>query len=353
MKDQKKLFNNLISVIIPVFNVESYLEEALNSVINQTYVNLEIIVINDCSSDRCGEICERYAKIDDRIIVLHNESNKGLATTRNIGLSIVRGSYVFFLDSDDWIELNAIEVLVESAVKNNADIVVARKYDEYVGKTIIPTKLKKKDMVPFLYTNTDILLEYLDGKFEDAIWNKLYRTQLFDGIVFPDGRNYEDVSTTWKLMKRVVEKGGIIVLLPDILFHFRMRNSSISHTKSLSNTVDAWTAYREKYEGLPSLSRLLLADCYSQIGSMWMSYAGFSSDEKTKATKIMKEMLGFSRQNYPVVMKECVNGRSYSLKTKALCLISQTTNSFVIKICYVVGIVIHRYRYSKNEKMFK
>ena len=121
----------LVSVIIPVYNVSRYLPQCFESVISQTYRNLEIIVIDDGSTDDSGSICDQYAEKDDRIHVIHTD-NRGLASARNLGLENVSGKYILFIDSDDWIEPQTIETFIGAALKTEADIVIARYCSEYM-----------------------------------------------------------------------------------------------------------------------------------------------------------------------------------------------------------------------------
>ena len=125
----------LVSVIIPVYNVSRYLPKCLDSVISQTWRNLEIIVIDDGSTDGSGSICDQYAKRDDRIKVIHSP-NRGLSSARNLGLDNLRGQFISFIDSDDWIEPDAVETLVKAALLTGSYIVTAGFCHEYVGKTV-------------------------------------------------------------------------------------------------------------------------------------------------------------------------------------------------------------------------
>ena len=127
----------LVSVIIPVYNVSRYLPQCFDSVISQTYRNLEIIVIDDGSTDDSGSICDQYAEKDDRIHVIHTD-NRGLASARNLGLENVSGEYISFIDSDDWIEPQTIEMRIGAALETEADIVNARYCSEYMGIRINP-----------------------------------------------------------------------------------------------------------------------------------------------------------------------------------------------------------------------
>ena len=133
--------NNLISIIVPIYNVEKYLKKCIDSIINQTYKNLEIILVDDGSPDNCGKICDEYAKKDNRIKVIHKE-NGGVSSARNVGVENATGEYIGFVDSDDYIEKDMYEVLINNLKKENADISIISNYEVYKNKII---ENKKKE----------------------------------------------------------------------------------------------------------------------------------------------------------------------------------------------------------------
>ena len=234
----------LVSVIIPVYNVSRYLPQCLDSVISQTYQNLEIVIVDDGSTDGSGSICAHYAERDDRILLIRSE-NRGLASARNLGLGNICGDYISFIDSDDWVELHMINKLLDAALQTGADIVTAKKCFEYVGVTLHD---EGGDEYPHIYSGEDLMLVLAEAKFGNTVWNKLYKAKCFKETRFPDGLNYEDVSTTLKVMKEAAENGGSLVSLPDVLFHYRVRKSSILNTYSFKNRTDQ--AYVDEFSGL-------------------------------------------------------------------------------------------------------
>ena len=329
----------LVSVVIPVYNVGSYLAQCLESVIRQSYHNIEIIIIDDGSTDVSGFICDRFAQCDDRIRVIHTD-NRGLASARNLGLDRCRGSYLLFVDSDDWIEPHTVETLLEFAKKYNADIVTANRCYEYVGETVYPTKEEEDTRI---LHSIEILTIYGNGLLGDVVWNKLYLTGCFSGVRFPDGHNFEDVATTWKMMMRLAKTNGTVVVLSEPLFHFRMRKCSISHTKSCRNIIDSWVAYHEKYEGVPQCQKQFLSTCFYQIRHMWANYYGFSEKEKDTASCIVFEMRRFSTEHFHQVMK----GR-YPITIKAICLISQSSSPLMMWPCFWGDKLLRKIRNTKR-----
>lgn len=334
--------DELISIIIPVYNVKSYLSIALDSVIAQTYSVLEIIIVDDGSTDGSADVCDCYAQKDDRIRVIHT-NNKGLSSARNLGLSIAKGSFVSFIDSDDWIEPFTIEVMLNAALRTKASIVSGRSCREYVGETIHSPK-REKDQ--YVYHGYDIYSAFAKGIINDVAWNKLYRVACFSNIMFPDGRNYEDVFTMWKLMRDVVDANGKVVALSEDLFHRRMRKSSISHTKSFKNIVDCWEAYHIKYVSVPEYHEALTTDCIMAVGRMWMNYSSFSDEDKTKSDVIIQEMVSFSRNHFQEIQKG-----NYAFRIKILNVLSQHSSSCVFMLCHFVN-KMHIKLTNEDRKLF-
>ena len=318
----------LVSIVIPVYNVSCYLPQCLDSVVSQTYRRLEIILVDDGSTDDSGSICDQYAKRDNRIQVIHSE-NRGLATARNIALEKVRGEYISFLDSDDWAEPQLIEILLRAVLLTGSDIVSARYCLEYVGKTVHPSAAKEHSHT---YRGEDILSAFAECRFGNMVWNKIYRAECFKEIRFPDGQNYEDVSIVWKLMMIPAKNDGAVTALSDELFHYRVRVSSISHTWTVDNVIDSWRAYRAKYEILSDHQEKLLAECFTQIMRMWVSFCSYSKEDKAKARKTVREMHSFSKKNfYRVIIG------NYSKLTKSICLLSQSRSAPAMWIAYCGG----------------
>lgn len=209
-----------ISVIVPIYKVEDYLRRCLDSIINQTFSNLEIILIDDDSPDNCGRICNEYAAKDDRIIVLH-QSNEGLAETRNIGIKKATSQYIVFIDSDDYIENTMIEILYNNLKKYDADIsccghleIYPNCYEERNSEKIFCSLYSSEEALKcFMYTH----------ELDVVSWNKLYKKELFDGIYFPKGKLYEDHYTIYRLL----DKADLIVYDSQPLYFYCKRDNSI------------------------------------------------------------------------------------------------------------------------------
>lgn len=235
--------NLLITIVIPVYNVEKYIESCINSVLHQTYSNLEIIMVDDGSTDNSGVLCEKFARQDKRIKVVH-QKNQGLSGARNAGINIANGNYLFFLDSDDFILNDTIEKLVKLSVENNADLVVCdnarcsdnETYEDYIAR--------QKDIKTILIDEEQKMKIFLtESKIKVVAWGKLYKKFLFDKIRFPIGRYNEDNFTTYK----IVHSAKRIVVTSFCGYIYRVSASSITNQ---SFKIKHWDDVEGKLEQL-------------------------------------------------------------------------------------------------------
>ena len=230
----------LISLIIPVYKVEKYLEKCIQSVINQTYENLQIILVDDGSPDNCGKICDEYAKKDHRIEVIH-KSNGGLSDARNKGLEIAKGEYIGFVDSDDYIEADMYEVLYNLLKQYNADVSICNFYTVSQGKISI----KNADNGINEYNRIEILKEILlDKNIQSYAWNKLYKKELFDEIKYPIGKKYEEIGTTFYLL----EKCNKVVVTGKSEYYYINRQDSIVNNVTESTITDYIELIIQRYD---------------------------------------------------------------------------------------------------------
>ena len=231
-----------ITVIVPVYNVENYLNKCLDSLINQTYKNLEIIVINDGSTDNSGEICQEYAQKDNRIIYVEQE-NGGLSDARNAGLERMTGSYVTFVDSDDWVEPDYVEVLHNKLIGYQADIAIGNYYSYNEDEAMYYFHVNSESYYEKLYDNISIFENLYDAKQMKSFslisaWGKLYKAELFDYIRFDKGKLDEDGYINQKLYL-LVQK---VIYINQGLYAYRQRSGSITKTwteKWMHALVDA------------------------------------------------------------------------------------------------------------------
>jgi len=230
--------DSLVSVIIPVYNVEQYLKRCVKSVIEQTYPNIEIILINDGSTDSSGEICHELEKTDERILLIEKE-NGGLSSARNAGLEMATGEYVTFIDSDDYVSVEYVEILLKLCKKFDAEISLC---DLAKGKAHNHQFTTEQRQVRF-YNGIECLRSmYLISAFESASC-KLFKKQLFEGIEFPVGRIMEDAATTYKLIYRAKK----IACIPNQLYYYFQSTGSIIRGKFTLYNLSGLKSYEERF----------------------------------------------------------------------------------------------------------
>ena len=231
--------NDLISIIIPVYKVEKYLEKCIESVLKQTYTNLQIILVDDGSPDNCGKICDEYAKKDSRIEVIH-KANGGLSDARNVGISKAKGRYIGFVDSDDYIKEDMYEILLNLIKKYDADVSICNLYDVIDGNECI----RNKENGIREYSRLDILKEVLlDKNIQSYAWNKLYEKELFDEIKYPIRKKYEDIGTTFY----VFEKCNKIVVTSEPEYYYLKRSDSLVNNVTESTVLDYTEIIIQRY----------------------------------------------------------------------------------------------------------
>ncbi len=194
-----------ISIIAPIYNTAEYLPRCIESLVGQTYRNIEIILVDDCSPDNSADICDGYAAKDDRITVIHHDENRGLSAARNSGLAAASGEYIAFIDTDDYVELDFIEFMYKLLKDNDADISACGVYTVFTDGT----KENQSEDKSLLIMDAHEALERMcyNDSFFVTTWDKLYKRELFDGIHFPEGKLFEDTGTTYRL----VGKAGRLV----------------------------------------------------------------------------------------------------------------------------------------------
>ena len=238
----------LISIIIPVYNNEKYLKKCIQSIINQTYKKIEIILINDGSTDNSLEICNAFYKNDSRIKVL-DQINGGLSAARNTGINNATGEFFMFVDGDDFVSENFCEAAISNQRKLNSDIVIFNYKNIYQDKIELYSQNVSEGIVP-----KDKAMELIIN--DSHAWNKLYKANLFKGIRYPVGRNYEDILTTYKL----IDKSKKISYVNKSTYYYVHREKiGISASRSSKNVEDLFFAnvkrfnfYKNKYPNAAS-----------------------------------------------------------------------------------------------------
>lgn len=238
----------LVSIIVPIYNVEPYLRRCLDSLLGQTLGNIEFILVNDGSTDNSLDICNEYVLRDSRFSLI-NKENGGPSDARNVGLSCANGAYIGFVDPDDWVSHDMYEYLLNGIQKYNADIAVCDYYNvwQWNAKSVRRVPINQVEV----YRGKAILEALLTLKIANYAWNKLYKKELWDsGIRYPKGKKYEDVRTTYKLFSIA----SAIVSLPEPKYFYLRRENSISGSAAVSDLCECVESRMRRYETLDDVS---------------------------------------------------------------------------------------------------
>lgn len=236
------MIKNMVSVIVPVYNIEKYLEECVKSIMNQSYKNIEIILVDDGSTDKSGILCDEFGKLDKRIKVVHKE-NGGAASAKNIGLDEANGEYICFVDGDDYIFKDFIEILYNQLIKYNADISECSFY--YLYKSHIEKDSFKSNNV--IFTSQDYLNQYVDEWQSSLFWNKLFKISVIGDIRFKQERRcIDDEFFTYK----VILNATLITRSSNNKYYYRQRKSSAvqNSQNSIQKAKDALDILVERYK---------------------------------------------------------------------------------------------------------
>lgn len=290
-----------ISVIVPVYKVEEYLEKCIESIINQTYINLEIILVDDGSPDNCGKICDTYAEKDSRIKVIHKK-NGGLSDARNAGIEQATGDFYMFIDSDDYIDKTMCEKLYHALNKQKTDVAVCNlKCVDANGNEIC----EMNDISPFvgeIMTEDEIFDKFHDTNywFFVVAWNKLYRKQIFEEIRFPFGRIHEDEFT----FHHIIKKCGRLAIVPEELYYYVQRENSIVNSERNIKNLDGSEAFfnRVDFAFKEERNELALISLRRGLNTMLSCYEISKKSEENK--KRFTEIHEIYKRQYRLLCKK-------------------------------------------------
>ena len=292
----EKVSKDLVSIVIPIYNVEKYLKKCLDTVLSQTYNNIEIILVDDGSPDSCGIICDEYANKDKRIKVIHKE-NGGLSDARNAGIDIAKGRYITFIDSDDYVSSDYVEYLFNTLKKYNSKISTCGHYICFDNKMIEKTSLKTKK-VSKEEAMTDFLYDY---DIDICSWGKLYDISLFESIRFPKGKIFEDSATTYKLF----DLCDYIAVGKECKYYYIMRNDSITTKKFNLNKMDLIEMTEEMCTFLTKKYPSLKKACNRRLMWAYMStYTKIVYTNKSEFKKEKKLIKDYIKNNRPKVLRD-------------------------------------------------
>lgn len=257
-----------ISVIIPVYNVETYLKQSIDSILNQTYQNYEVILIDDGSTDDSSQICDLYAKVNDKISVIHTQ-NQGLSAARNLGTKKAQGDYIFYLDSDDYVKENILERMVCFVEKYDADIVCGNYIYTYPDKTDIAIIEEKEYEI---FDNYSAMQELIKGeKIQNFAWGKLIKREIAQICKFPVGKLFEDMYWT----HYIIDKAEKIVIDYQSFVYYRQRDNSISYNFKVKN-LDQLGGMKDREQFIEKNYNGLLNDYRKRMIKNVMNLAWYS-----------------------------------------------------------------------------
>lgn len=290
----KVIENELISVVIPVFNVEKFLRKCIESVLSQTYTNIQILLINDGSTDSSGRICEEYEAKDTRVQCIH-QKNAGLSEARNTGINLLKGKYVTFIDSDDYVSIYFIERLYKAIVEKEADISISNfirvKENEILNDSkevhIELQVFDKMESLAALYSN-DISYQFTTA------WGKLYKSEIFDDIRYPKGRNYEDAAIAHLIYDNITT-----VVYADIkqYFYLTRENSITSSETYVKNDKILAVEDRMNYFKLKGYGNLYLKAKEAYFITLMGIYVRLSSNENS-VEELKKKYYSLVKENF-------------------------------------------------------
>ena len=284
----------LVSVIIPIYNTEKYLHACVDSVIRQSYANLDIVLVDDGSTDGCPGICDAYAERDPRVQVFH-KPNGGLASARNAGLRVARGEFIIWLDSDDSYEPRTVEKLYQALTAHGLKIAMCNYRNIALDGSVTPRY--NVDFVEKVYSHEDMMALCLGGVFPATSSCSLMARELYEGIVYPEGRLFEDIATTWKLH----ERANGAVLLGEPMMNRVIRTEGISSNPSIRNRMEGCEAYINRYEEArerwPQYERAMLVSSARLLRKLRRKIINTNYREYRENAREIKQICAFYRRH--------------------------------------------------------
>ena len=285
----------LISIVVPIYNVDKYLDKCVESIVDQTYRNLEIILVDDGSPDNCPKMCDEWKKKDKRIKVIHKK-NGGLSDARNAGIDIAKGKYITFIDSDDYVEKNYVEFLYTNLVENEADISMGKQYVRYPDKTLNTGTGKL-----YVLNSHDCFDKLLYGEdFDVSAWAKLYKIDLFKNIRYPKGRIFEDSATTYKL----IDKAKNIVLNSQPIYNYIIRSDSITTNSFNQKKMELINSTKEMCDYIEKEYPDLKSGCERRMMYAYLSTLTQMTKSKNQNKECKKILLRYIKQNRKPILKD-------------------------------------------------
>lgn len=314
-----------ISVIVPVYKVEQYLKKCVDSILAQTFQDIEIILVDDGSPDSSGKICDDYAKADSRVRVIHKE-NGGLSSARNAGIDAARGKYLGFIDSDDYIAPDMYELLHTNLVKEHADLSICGIYHVYEGK-----EPEKKQEQYFVFDRNKAMEFIFHGNvISDHAVNKLYKREIFDNIRYPYGKYHEDSYT----IVSILDSCKKIVIDTKQKYYYYHREGSITgqaFSRKHLEYIDAWESNKKRVLGRTHSLDIAAQQRVCFANFLVLDKILLSNEEKTVPET--KTIVRFLRKNYFFILKNPIFTKNRKISTSLL-MVNLSLYKMVVKMQY-------------------
>lgn len=286
-----------VSVVVPIYKVEKYLKRCVDSILNQTYKNIEVILVDDGSPDRCGKIIDEYEKRENRVKAVHKE-NGGLSDARNYGMRYVEGELLLFVDSDDWLDWNMIEVMVKNILEYKADVVQSAFYYAYHDHLLFD---KNEEQKPYILDRKTLMSELIiNEKVKNFAWGKLYKTSLIKDIPFKKGVLFEDVFWAHHVMHKV----NTYVILHEPMYYYMQRDDSIVANYTTRN-LDMIKGLKERHHFIEDNYAELTNESYKAIFKACLTHHDLLliNKEVDQGGNHRKDIQSYIKKNYLNIKK--------------------------------------------------
>ncbi|MBQ8418044.1 MAG: glycosyltransferase [Phascolarctobacterium sp.] len=279
-----------LSIIVPVYKVEQYIHKCVDSILNQTFTDFELILVDDGSPDNCGKICDEYAQKDERVRVIHKE-NGGLSDARNAGIDVATGEVIGFIDSDDWVERYMYQEMLNYMEENNLDIVCADTNQVKDGKAKFKPRYSKNK----IWLKDEATCEILNGTLDNAAWNKIYKRSVIGNVRYPKGRIYEDVATTYKFISNS-EKVGYIS--KPYYNYLKRKGSIVASGFNSKSRYDCFLGYRERLNFAKENNLSCINDCeLLALETALAVLTAFYANDENKASERFIDVSNFINEH--------------------------------------------------------
>ncbi|AGK55737.1 glycosyltransferase family 2 protein [Bacillus sp. 1NLA3E] len=313
--------NPKISIIVPVFNVERFIHDCVDSILGQTFKDFELILVNDGSIDRSGDICDEYSKKDDRIIVIHKE-NGGQSSARNRGIDLAKGDYIGFIDSDDWIDKDMYEVLYKKAIETDTDISACNIIEYQKDST---KRLFCNDSTYQIYDRNSAMNEiFLNQRLTYSPCNKIYKKDLFNCLRFKEGYILEDMDFAYK----IIHQSNKIFYTGQAMYNYRYNDKSTLRKTFSKKRLDEYSVRKEMYafylENYPAQADEVYAEWFLKGLELYINIEKYYRNEK----KQYKYLIDVDRR----ILKSLVGKKSYNKKKKILLSIGLISINLLVTV---------------------